>query len=139
MLVQSSNAPSNPAQVPVEESGSFGSHHHNQNYCYQVCLTPESAKTDLMFLKPCSPSRSTDAEHNPCGAIVTGYADQQPDIISNGSILSSEVRPGRAPGPWRPLGDPRAPAAPLPRAAALPRRLTKPLPGGEDALPASPF
>ncbi len=91
MLVQSSNVAST-AQVPVEESGSFGSHHQNQNYCYQVCLTPESAKTDLMFLKPCSPSRSTDTEHNPCGAIVTGYADQQPDIISNGSILSSEVK-----------------------------------------------
>ncbi|XP_077135276.1 protocadherin-10 isoform X2 [Ranitomeya variabilis] len=89
MLVQSSAVPS-ATQVPVEESGSFSSHHLNQNYCYQVCLTPESAKTDLMFLKPCSPSRSTDPEHNPCGAIVTGYADQQPDIISNGSILSSE-------------------------------------------------
>ncbi|XP_060102768.1 protocadherin-10 isoform X7 [Heteronotia binoei] len=96
MLVQSSNVPSNPAQVPVEESASFGSNHHNQNYCYQVCLTPESAKTDLMFLKPCSPSRSTDAEHNPCGAIVTGYTDQQPDIISNGSILSSENKHQRA-------------------------------------------
>ncbi|KAL1282637.1 hypothetical protein QQF64_001440 [Cirrhinus molitorella] len=91
MLVQSTNVAST-AQVPVEESGSFGSHHQNQNYCYQVCLTPESAKTDLMFLKPCSPSRSTDTEHNPCGAIVTGYADQQPDIISNGSILSSETK-----------------------------------------------
>lgn len=91
MLVQSTNVAST-AQVPVEESGSFGSHHQNQNYCYQVCLTPESAKTDLMFLKPCSPSRSTDTEHNPCGAIVAGYADQQPDIISNGSILSSEVK-----------------------------------------------
>ncbi|KAH0615982.1 hypothetical protein JD844_026691 [Phrynosoma platyrhinos] len=96
MLVQSSNVPSNPVQGPVEESASFGSHHHNQNYCYQVCLTPESAKTDLMFLKPCSPSRSTDAEHNPCGAIVTGYTDQQPDIISNGSILSSETKHQRA-------------------------------------------
>ncbi|KAL4640269.1 protocadherin-10-like isoform X1 [Arapaima gigas] len=91
MLVQSSNVTSS-AQVPVEESGSFSSHHQNQNYCYQVCLTPESAKTDLMFLKPCSPSRSTDTEHNPCGAIVTGYTDQQPDIISNGSILSNETK-----------------------------------------------
>ncbi|XP_048386387.1 protocadherin-10a isoform X1 [Stegostoma tigrinum] len=87
MLVQTSNA--NAAQVSVEEGG-FG--HHSQNYCYQVCLTPESAKTDLMFLKPCSPSRSTDTEHNPCGAIITGYTDQQPDIISNGSILSSETK-----------------------------------------------
>ncbi|KAG8512420.1 Protocadherin-10 [Galemys pyrenaicus] len=96
MLVQSSNAPSNPAQVPVEEAGGFGSHHHSQNYCYQVCLTPESAKTDLMFLKPCSPSRSADAEHSPCGAIVAGYADQQPDIISNGGILSTETKHQRA-------------------------------------------
>lgn len=92
MLVPSSSAPSNPAQVPVEEAGGFGSHHHSQNYCYQVCLTPESAKTDLMFLKPCSPARSTDAEHNPCGALVTGYSDQQPDILANGSILATEVR-----------------------------------------------
>lgn len=106
MLVQSTNVTSGVGpvgQVPVEESGvggvggGFGSHHHqNQNsYCYQVCLTPESAKTDLMFLKPCSPTRSTDTDHtNPCGAIVTGYSDQQPDIISNGSILSNEVREG---------------------------------------------
>lgn len=94
MLVQSTGNVSGAgtAQVPVEESGSFGSHHQNQNYCYQVCLTPESAKTDLMFLKPCSPSRSTDTDHNPCGAIATGYTDQQPDIISNGNILSNEVR-----------------------------------------------
>ncbi|XP_041123661.1 protocadherin-10a isoform X1 [Polyodon spathula] len=91
MLVQSSNV-TNTTQAPVEESGSFGSHHQNQNYCYQVCLTPESAKTDLMFLKPCSPARSTDTDHNPCGAIVTSYTDQQPDIISNGSILSSETK-----------------------------------------------
>ncbi|XP_061100235.1 protocadherin-10a isoform X1 [Conger conger] len=95
MLVQSANVTST-AQVPVEESGSFGSHHQNQNYCYQVCLTPESAKTDLMFLKPCSPARSADTDHNPCGAIVTGYTDQQPDIISNGSILSNETKHQRA-------------------------------------------
>ncbi|KAF7644160.1 hypothetical protein LDENG_00226600 [Lucifuga dentata] len=96
MLVQSNVNVSGAgtAQVPVEESGSFGSHHQNQNYCYQVCLTPESAKTDLMFLKPCSPSRSTDTDHNPCA--VTAYTDQQPDIISNGSILSNETKHQRA-------------------------------------------
>ncbi|XP_061757550.1 protocadherin-10b isoform X1 [Nerophis ophidion] len=98
MLVQSAVNVSGAGtvQVPVEESGSFGSSHLNQNYCYQVCLTPESAKTDLMFLKPCSPSRSTGTEHNPCGALVTGYTDQQPDIISNGSILSNETKHQRA-------------------------------------------
>ncbi|XP_075904187.1 protocadherin-10-like [Nelusetta ayraudi] len=83
--------------LPVEESGTFGSsHHQNQNYCYQVCLTPESAKTDLMFLKPCSPTRSADAERGPCGALVTGYTEQQPDIISNGSILLSENKHQRS-------------------------------------------
>ncbi|XP_061542353.1 protocadherin-10b isoform X2 [Phycodurus eques] len=98
MLVQSAanGTGTGTAQVPVEESGSFGSHRQNQNYCYQVCLTPESAKTDLMFLKPCSPSRSADADRNLCGAIVTGYADQQPDLISNGSILSNEAKHQRA-------------------------------------------
>ncbi|KAI7801780.1 protocadherin-10b isoform X1 [Triplophysa rosa] len=101
MLVQSTNTANvsvaSAAQVPVEESGSFGSLHQSQNYCYQVCLTPESAKTDLMFLKACSPSRSNDTDHNPCGAIVTGYTDQQqPDIISNGSLLSSETKHQRA-------------------------------------------
>ncbi|XP_011478748.1 protocadherin-10 isoform X3 [Oryzias latipes] len=107
MLVQSTNVTTGVGpvgQVPVEESGvggvggGFGSHHQNQNsYCYQVCLTPESAKTDLMFLKPCSPSRSAETDRsNPCGAIITGYSDQQPDIISNGSILSSETKHQRA-------------------------------------------
>ncbi|KAM9377212.1 protocadherin-10b isoform 2-T2 [Pholidichthys leucotaenia] len=99
MLVQSAVnvTGTGTAQVPVEESGSFGSLHQNQNYCYQVCLTPESAKTDLMFLKPCSPTRSPDADHNPCGSMVgTGYTDQQPDIISNGTILSTETKHQRS-------------------------------------------
>uniref|UniRef100_A0A3Q3DUP5 Protocadherin gamma-C3 n=1 Tax=Hippocampus comes TaxID=109280 RepID=A0A3Q3DUP5_HIPCM len=26
-----------------------------QAYCYKMCLTPESSKSDFMFLKPCSP------------------------------------------------------------------------------------
>ncbi|XP_028314813.1 protocadherin-10b isoform X2 [Gouania willdenowi] len=94
MLVQSAVnvGGASSTQVPVEESGSFGSLHHSQNYCYQVCLTPESAKTELMFLKPCTASRSTDAEHSPCGAVVTPYTDQQPDVISNGSVLSNETK-----------------------------------------------
>ncbi|XP_035480130.2 protocadherin-10-like isoform X1 [Scophthalmus maximus] len=29
-----------------------------QVYCYQMCLTPESSKSDFMFLKPCSPVMS---------------------------------------------------------------------------------
>ncbi|KAK7125911.1 hypothetical protein R3I93_021324 [Phoxinus phoxinus] len=30
-------------------------HPIGQNYCYKMCLTPESSKSDFMFLKPCSP------------------------------------------------------------------------------------
>ncbi|KAL4631168.1 protocadherin beta-15-like [Arapaima gigas] len=37
--------------VEVNGSGSL-----SQGYCYKVCLTPESAKSDFMFLKPCSPT-----------------------------------------------------------------------------------
>ncbi|XDV14720.1 hypothetical protein PO909_014922 [Leuciscus waleckii] len=52
MLVQSTNVAST-AQVPVEESGSFGSHHQNQNYCYQVYFT-----IPWHSLKGCSPLES---------------------------------------------------------------------------------
>ncbi|XP_015460342.1 protocadherin-10b isoform X2 [Astyanax mexicanus] len=89
------------AQVPVEESGSFGSLHRKQNYCYQVCLSPEAASTDLMFLKACSPSRG--GAHGEPGAratLVSAYGEQQqqqqPDIISNGGLLSSETKHQRA-------------------------------------------
>lgn len=107
MLVQSANSADvsthggiscgvGSAQVPVEESGSFGSLRRGQNYCYQVCLTPESANTDLMFLKTCGSGASRgsgDTEHSPRGGLHTGYTEQQqPDIISNGSLLSTEVR-----------------------------------------------
>ncbi|XP_058240040.1 protocadherin-10a isoform X2 [Hemibagrus wyckioides] len=99
VLVQSKTA----AQVPVEESGTggsgaFGTHlHQHHHHCYQVCLTRESANTtDLMFLQPCcSPSRSTtDTEHSSTarGAAAVLLTDQQPDIISNGSVLSGEIK-----------------------------------------------
>uniref|UniRef100_W5UF39 Protocadherin-10 n=1 Tax=Ictalurus punctatus TaxID=7998 RepID=W5UF39_ICTPU len=111
MLVQSANSTDvsahagvgcgvGSAQVPVEESGSFGSLRRGQNYCYQVCLTPESANTDLLFLKACGAGASRaapDTEHSPRGGIHTTYTEQQqPDIISNGSLLSSETKHQRA-------------------------------------------
>ncbi|XP_051973635.1 protocadherin-10-like [Xyrauchen texanus] len=37
--------------VEVNENNPIG-----QNYCYKMCLTPESSKSDFMFLKPCSPT-----------------------------------------------------------------------------------
>lgn len=35
-----------------------------QNYCYNMCLTPESSKSDFMFLKPYSPVASTLCVNN---------------------------------------------------------------------------
>ncbi len=81
-----------PAQVPVEESGSFGSHHQNQNYCYQVCLTPESAKTDLMFLKTVQPIPEHRHRAQPVRGNRYRIRGSATSIISNGSILSSEVK-----------------------------------------------
>ncbi|KAM8994273.1 protocadherin-10-like isoform 1-T1 [Ara ararauna] len=31
-------------------------------YCYKVCLGPESAQSDFMFLKPCSPPRNNEKD-----------------------------------------------------------------------------
>ncbi|XP_025891496.1 protocadherin beta-8-like [Nothoprocta perdicaria] len=31
-------------------------------YCYKVCLSPESAQSDFMFLKPCSPPRNNEKD-----------------------------------------------------------------------------
>ncbi|KAM9729325.1 protocadherin-10-like [Menidia menidia] len=45
-------------------SGASGCAEANSNaavpqvYCYKMCLTPESSKSDFMFLKPCSPVMS---------------------------------------------------------------------------------
>lgn len=36
-----------------------GNVHLSQVYCYKMCLTPESSKSDFMFLKPCSPITAT--------------------------------------------------------------------------------
>ncbi|XP_038603982.1 LOW QUALITY PROTEIN: protocadherin-10 [Tachyglossus aculeatus] len=117
MLVPSANAPGAPDPPDAAGPGGFGGphhpHHHHQpppppghNYCYQVCLTPESANTDLVFLKPrspaCSPARGPgpgpDGDPNPgpgpgpCAGLGAGYPDQQPDIIANGGVLSTEAK-----------------------------------------------
>ncbi|XP_061100237.1 protocadherin-10a isoform X3 [Conger conger] len=65
MLVQSANVTST-AQVPVEESGSFGSHHQNQNYCYQT----KHQRAELSYLVD-RPRR------------VNSSAFQEADIVSS--------------------------------------------------------
>ncbi|XP_069753896.1 protocadherin-10-like [Narcine bancroftii] len=54
----SSKAPSD-----VLEAGGNGP--TSQMYYYRVCLTPESAKSDFTFLKPCSPAKSKVGDCKP--------------------------------------------------------------------------
>ncbi|NXX05331.1 PCD10 protein, partial [Larus smithsonianus] len=88
MLVQSSNVPSNPAQVPVEESGSFGSHHHNQNYCYQPWLPPTGRRAcdPSVPPRPVSPPPVPVDEAGP-GRAAPGHRDPPEPLASSGSPL----------------------------------------------------
>ncbi|XP_061644204.1 protocadherin-10 [Phyllopteryx taeniolatus] len=67
----------------VEVNGSGGL---TQPYCYKVCLTPESSKSDFMFLKPCSPAstprnnEAKSAEHA-WGASVNNGAPNPPNEL----------------------------------------------------------
>ncbi|NWX14858.1 PCD10 protein, partial [Aegotheles bennettii] len=53
--------------------------------------------TDLMFLKPCSPSRSTDTEHNPCGAITKhqraelSYLVDRPRRVNSSAFQEADI------------------------------------------------
>nr|XP_060630152.1 protocadherin-10-like [Anolis sagrei ordinatus] len=49
-------ANNNQAPPPSALEGEGGASGAPPGYCYKVCLTPESAKSDFMFLKPYSPS-----------------------------------------------------------------------------------
>ncbi|XP_078405891.1 protocadherin-10-like [Cetorhinus maximus] len=68
-----------------------GSRSLSQTYCYKVCLSPESAKTDLMFLKPYSPSTAAGNNVKPANPYVTGWRRQISDGANLGSNGSSEV------------------------------------------------
>uniref|UniRef100_A0A8C5G288 Protocadherin gamma-C3 n=1 Tax=Gouania willdenowi TaxID=441366 RepID=A0A8C5G288_GOUWI len=56
----------------------------SQSYCYKVCLTPESAKSDFMFLKPCSPS-STPRNNEAKSAENSWNAQSRSASVNNGT------------------------------------------------------
>ncbi|XP_042196038.1 protocadherin-10-like [Callorhinchus milii] len=78
------------AKVPPSHMEVGGSASLNQTYCYKVCLSPESAKTDLMFLKPYSSStpRNNAKTSNP---YVTGWRGQTLDTSTIGANKCSET------------------------------------------------
>ncbi|XP_069055505.1 protocadherin-10-like isoform X1 [Pleurodeles waltl] len=65
----------NKVQTGCSETGPGGP----QNYCYKVCLTPESAKSDFMFLKPYSPLTPQNNEEKPEKA-------QKHQLVNNANI-----------------------------------------------------
>uniref|UniRef100_A0A3Q4GND9 Protocadherin gamma-C3 n=1 Tax=Neolamprologus brichardi TaxID=32507 RepID=A0A3Q4GND9_NEOBR len=62
----------------------------SQSYCYKVCLTPESAKSDFMFLKPCSPS-STPRNNEAKSAENSWNAQSRSASVNNGATTPTVV------------------------------------------------
>ncbi|XP_070959674.1 protocadherin-10-like isoform X4 [Oncorhynchus clarkii lewisi] len=76
MLVQSANVTgAGTAQVPVEESGSFGSHHQNQNYCYQT----KHQRAELSYLvdRPRRVNSSAFQEADLVSSKDSGHGDSE--------------------------------------------------------------
>uniref|UniRef100_A0A8C3M3L2 Protocadherin gamma-C3 n=1 Tax=Geospiza parvula TaxID=87175 RepID=A0A8C3M3L2_GEOPR len=51
-------------------------------YCYKVCLGPESAQSDFMFLKPCSPPRNNEKDPGKMTGIKPPEAEDKPRSTS---------------------------------------------------------
>ncbi|XP_016142569.1 protocadherin beta-15-like isoform X1 [Sinocyclocheilus grahami] len=63
----------------------------SQAYCYKVCLTPESAKSDFMFLKPCSPG--TPRNNAARGADNLALSSQSRcSSVNNGATTPNELK-----------------------------------------------
>ncbi|CAI5780402.1 protocadherin-10-like [Podarcis raffonei] len=59
-------------------------------YCYKVCLTPESAKSDFMFLKPYSPAAPRNNEKVPDN--LPPAQGKTPRLANNSLQPSSQVK-----------------------------------------------
>uniref|UniRef100_A0A3Q3EU88 Protocadherin gamma-C3 n=1 Tax=Labrus bergylta TaxID=56723 RepID=A0A3Q3EU88_9LABR len=62
-----------------------------QVYCYKMCLTPESSKSDFMFLKPCSPVMSVQQNN----AKSTDYLTSGWSALDRNELMS--LQEGAAP------------------------------------------
>ncbi|KAG7253940.1 hypothetical protein CRUP_020100, partial [Coryphaenoides rupestris] len=83
---------STAAKVPTNCMEVNGNGSLSQSYCYKVCLTPESAKSDFMFLKPCSPS-STPRNNEAKSADNSWNAQGRSASVNNGTTTPNETTP----------------------------------------------
>ncbi|XP_016523782.1 protocadherin-10-like [Poecilia formosa] len=66
------------------ETNGVGGGAHPQVYCYKMCLTPESSKSDFMFLKPCSPVLSVQQNNTKSTDYLTsGWSTLERNELSN--------------------------------------------------------
>lgn len=66
----------------AEANGSGGA--LPQVYCYKMCLTPESSKSDFMFLKPCSPVMSVQQNNaKSTDYLTSGWSALDRNELSN--------------------------------------------------------
>lgn len=82
---------SSAAKVPTNCMEVNGNSSLSQSYCYKVCLTPESAKSDFMFLKPCSPG-STPRNNEAKSTENSWNAQSRSASVNNGATTPNEVR-----------------------------------------------
>ncbi|XP_030009958.1 protocadherin-10-like [Sphaeramia orbicularis] len=65
-----------------------------QAYCYKMCLTPESSKSDFMFLKPCSPVMSVQQNNaKSTDYLTSGWSTiDRNELANNRSATPNELK-----------------------------------------------
>lgn len=63
----------------------------SQAYCYKVCLTPESSKSDFMFLKPCSPGTPRNNTAKGADNLVLS-SQSRCSSVNNGATTPNELK-----------------------------------------------
>ncbi|XP_028670345.2 protocadherin-10-like isoform X1 [Erpetoichthys calabaricus] len=83
---------SSGAKVPTNCVEVNGNSALSQAYCYKVCLTPESAKSDFMFLKPYSPATPRNNAKE-TSRLASGWNGQiHSNVVNNGAYAPYEMK-----------------------------------------------
>ncbi|XP_030648036.1 protocadherin beta-16 [Chanos chanos] len=72
-----------------------------QKYCYKMCLTPESSKSDFMFLKPCSPTATMSRNNTKAVEYKTSAWSPSKQVLSTNVGANSPDQIKRANKDWK--------------------------------------